>query len=182
LLNETGKAQQEWHEVNIIKDFSTVIRFAGPSINHTHSATMKPIFSILMLHGLRALALVARRQTPAPLITSDEVRHIDDVYVVRLQEGHTLDAHFDNIGVDLSRTATMFYPMRALNSYHARIDNHTIHELVRYDPGVESVCQDYYDDGEPRAFGEQGRMDIEGEQELKWKEEPKPSKSAFTRR
>ena len=132
---------------------------------------MKPIFSILMLHALRALTLVARRQTPAPLITSDEVRHIDDVYVVRLQEGHTLDAHFDNIGVDLSRTATMFYPMRALNSYHARIDNHTIHELVRYDPGVESVCQDYYDDGEPRAFDEQGRKHIEGEQELKSKEE-----------
>jgi hypothetical protein len=129
---------------------------------------MKHLFSVLMLNALSASALVARRKNPAPYITSDEVRHCDNLYIVRLQEGHTLEAHFETIGADLSQNTTLFYSMAALNSYHARLDPYTVHELVRHDPGVVSVLHDYYDDGEPRAIDGEEFEDIV-------EEEPKPS-------
>ncbi|KIM93132.1 hypothetical protein OIDMADRAFT_61917 [Oidiodendron maius Zn] len=124
---------------------------------------MKLSFSILIPHALSAFALVARRQTPAPYITSDLVRHCDNLYIVQLQEGHTLEAHFKTIGVDLSQNTTLFYLMTALNAYHARLDHYTIHELVRHDPGVLSVLHDYYDDGESRSIDGKELEDIQAE-------------------
>jgi hypothetical protein len=129
---------------------------------------MKYLFSVLMLNVLSASASVARRKKPAPYITPDKVRLCDNLYIVRLQEGHTLEAHFETIGVDLSQNATLFYPMTTLNSYHARLDPYIVHELVRHDPGVVSVLHDYYDDGRPRAIDGEEFEDI-------IKEEPKPS-------
>ena len=125
---------------------------------------MKHFFSILMLNVLDASALVARRKTPAPYIYLDQVRHCDNLYIVRLQEGHTLEAHFETIGADLSQNATLFYPLTALNSYRARLDPYTVHELVRHDPGVISVMHDFYDDGEPRVIDGEEFEDI-GEEE-----------------
>lgn len=128
---------------------------------------MKHTWCLLVLNALSAWALVARRQTLAPYITSEQVRHCDDLYVVRLQEGYTLEAHFETIGTDLSQNTTLFYPMTALNSYHARLDPYTVHELVRHDPGVVSVLHDYYDDGESRSIDGKQFEDID-------EEEPKP--------
>lgn len=113
---------------------------------------MKLFLAVLIVHALSVSALVARRKNPAPYITSGEVRHCENLCVVRLQEGYTLEAHFEAIGTDLSQNASLFYPMAALNSYHARLDPSTVHELIRYDPGVVSVLHDYYDDGEPLAI------------------------------
>lgn len=48
----------------------------------------------------------------------------------------------------------MFWPIETLNGYRARLDDYTLHELVRYDPGVESVEHDSY--GEPILEHEQG--------------------------
>ena len=42
----------------------------------------------------------------------------------------------------------MFWPIDILNGYHARLDDYILHELVRYDPGVESVEHDTYVDPE----------------------------------
>lgn len=48
----------------------------------------------------------------------------------------------------------MFWPIDTLNGYRARLDDYTLHELVRYDPGVESVEHDSY--GEPILEHERG--------------------------
>lgn len=61
----------------------------------------------------------------------------ENEYIVRLRDGHTIDSHFARIGRDLSRDAHMFWPIETLNGYRARLDDYTLHELVRYDPGVE---------------------------------------------
>jgi hypothetical protein len=41
----------------------------------------------------------------------------------------------------------MFYPIDTLGGYRARLDSHTIHELVRFDPGVKLVEHDSYGKG-----------------------------------
>lgn len=79
----------------------------------------------------------------------------ENEYIVRLRDGHTIDSHFARIGRDLSRDAHMFWPIDTLNGYRARLDDYTLHELVRYDPGVESVEHDSY--GEPILEHEQGQ-------------------------
>jgi hypothetical protein len=58
--------------------------------------------------------------------------------------------------------------MTFVNSYHARLDPYTVHELVRHDPGVISVMRDFYHDEEPIAVDGEESEDIQ-------KEEPKPS-------
>lgn len=113
---------------------------------------MKNLYSIFLVSILSVSAVAARRKTAAPYITSSEVRHCEILYVVQLQEGYSIEDHFETIDLDLSQNTTTFYPMIALNSYRARLDSYIIHRLVRYDPGVVSVLHDYYDDGEPRAF------------------------------
>lgn len=38
----------------------------------------------------------------------------------------------------------MFYPLEVLGGYRARLDDYTVHNLVRFDPGVEHVEHSYY--------------------------------------
>lgn len=46
---------------------------------------------------------------------------------------------FDRIGKNLSQSAPLFYNLRSLGCYRAQLDHFTLHELVRYDPGVRYV-------------------------------------------
>lgn len=59
-----------------------------------------------------------------------------------LHDGHTVDTHFAQIGIDLSKTASFYFPLATINSYRAKLDNDTVHLLVRYDPGVKLVLHD----------------------------------------
>lgn len=61
-----------------------------------------------------------------------------------LHERHTINDHFNQIGVNLSETIPNFAPISAINGYRARLDNHTVHNLVRLDPGVKLVEHDYH--------------------------------------
>lgn len=56
-----------------------------------------------------------------------------------LRPDHTIDAHFDLIGIDLSKNASFFSLLKNINSYHAKLDSDTVHMLVRYNPGVKLV-------------------------------------------
>ena len=47
--------------------------------------------------------------------------------------------------------------MDRLNAYNIELDNHTIHELVRYDPGVEIVEHNVYVERQPFTFPEDSR-------------------------
>ncbi|KAF2232588.1 subtilisin-like protein [Viridothelium virens] len=74
-------------------------------------------------------------------------RHQDlvpDSYIVRLIKNYTLASHFARCGVDLSRTSHDFEEIPILRSYRARLDNFTVNQLVRTDPGVEYVEHDFY--------------------------------------
>lgn len=55
---------------------------------------------------------------------------------------HTTD--FAHIGVNLSQTTSIFHPLQILTGYRARLDSFTLHELVRYDPGVKYVEHSCY--------------------------------------
>lgn len=56
--------------------------------------------------------------------------------------------------MNLEQSASMFYPIHTLGGYRARLSSHTIHELVRFDPGVKVVEHDAY--GEPIIEYESG--------------------------
>jgi hypothetical protein len=43
----------------------------------------------------------------------------------------------------------MFYYMNLLNGYHAELSSQTVHDLVRYDPGVRLVEHDHYTAADP---------------------------------
>jgi hypothetical protein len=67
---------------------------------------------------------------------------VDNSYIVALHRNHTFEAHFDFIGLNLSETASSFIPIEIVNSYIAVLDNHTVHDLIRHDPGVRYVEHD----------------------------------------
>jgi hypothetical protein len=72
----------------------------------------------------------------------DPAHRIDDEYGVLLQDNHTLNDHFNFIGMNLEQTAPMFHWIRSINGYRAKLDRDTVHNLIRHDPGVLSVEED----------------------------------------
>ncbi|KAF2112642.1 peptidase S8/S53 domain-containing protein [Lophiotrema nucula] len=63
--------------------------------------------------------------------------------MVKLHEHHTLEAHFEHIGINLSATNLgLFEYHKTLHFYSVRIDEVTVHELIRHDPGVKFVEHD----------------------------------------
>jgi hypothetical protein len=64
---------------------------------------------------------------------------IPDSYGVLFRETYTLEEHFAFIGQNLSESARCFDHIRLINAYHVYLDNYTLHEIVRRDPGVELV-------------------------------------------
>ncbi|PVH93138.1 hypothetical protein DM02DRAFT_249177 [Periconia macrospinosa] len=93
------------------------------------------------------LTLAARRVAPAVYHrdTGPERTLIKDQYAVKLHDHHTLQAHFKHIGVNLSESNLgRFEYHEGLNFYVVRIDERTMHELIRYDPGVKYVQHDAF--------------------------------------
>jgi hypothetical protein len=60
---------------------------------------------------------------------------VEQDYMVKLHDHHTLDAHFEHIGVNLSAKNLGFFEYHEiLHLYGVRVDEATIHDLVRSDP------------------------------------------------
>jgi hypothetical protein len=83
--------------------------------------------------------LAPRSENPANYIVPGGSRLVPDEFVVKLRDGHTLEDHFENIGLNISKVAQMFSPMELINSYRCRIDSNIMHDLIRHDPGVQHV-------------------------------------------
>lgn len=64
---------------------------------------------------------------------------IQDSYTVELEEGYSLKAHYEFLGFDLSAKAEEFHYMSRLHMYRLEVDASTMHELIRFDPGVRRV-------------------------------------------
>ena len=57
-----------------------------------------------------------------------------------LHKSHTLEAHFELIGMNLSESVAEFEFMPTLKLYYIKTDNHSImHDMIRYDPGVLGI-------------------------------------------
>jgi hypothetical protein len=67
---------------------------------------------------------------------------IEGSYSVKLRPGYTLEEHFKFVGYNLSTQATMFDYMKSINTYRLNIDENTMHNIIRYDHGVQRIFQD----------------------------------------
>lgn len=77
----------------------------------------------------------------APLLNADLENRSPDQYGVALKEGYTLEQHSLKIGKNVTQFPG-FFELQALHGYVAQIDNDTLNNLVRLDPGVEQVKHD----------------------------------------
>jgi len=106
---------------------------------------MKLLLTLLLL-GSNSASLALRSERSAPYILPRNAPLIPDQYVVMLQDNHTIEDHFLNIGLNLSKVSQMFFPMNLINAYRCRLQSSIIHSLVRRDPGVKHVEHDHYID------------------------------------
>jgi len=75
----------------------------------------------------------------SPTAPNDD-HDILELYTIHFNEDHTLELHNAYVGYNLSSSfSSDFHFLPWLPGYTARLDNHTIHELVRRDPGVSFV-------------------------------------------
>jgi len=94
---------------------------------------------------LNTSASVLRRENPAPFTIPEQGRLCDDFYYMQLYGNHTLEAHFQAIGVDFSQNASsQFLDMTSIGGYAAKLDSHILHHHVRFDRGVEYLLHDDY--------------------------------------
>ncbi|KAL9108784.1 MAG: hypothetical protein Q9227_006441 [Pyrenula ochraceoflavens] len=91
---------------------------------------------------LPSITTINSPKLPAPFHQPENFTLVPDEYIVKLRVGHTFDAHFFRIGLNLSETAQAFHAIKPLNAYHVRLDQKIIHELVRADPDVKYVEHD----------------------------------------
>ena len=62
-------------------------------------------------------------------------------YFIHFRPNHTLDLHQKYIGRNIS-SSKKFHLFNGLPGYFAALDNYTLHELIRRDPGVVFVEND----------------------------------------
>ncbi|KAF2231438.1 subtilisin-like protein [Viridothelium virens] len=93
---------------------------------------------------LQPIAAVEWAQQPAPYQRPEGSDLIDDNYFVRLKPGYTFDQHWTKIGMNLSQTDPDFVDLSNMNGYAAKIDNSTLHDVIRHDPGVANVEHDHW--------------------------------------
>lgn len=66
-----------------------------------------------------------------------------------------MEAHFQAIDVDLSRILSVqFHEIPIIDGYGAQFESQTLLDLVRQDPGVAYVRQNFYLDGPDTIDGE----------------------------
>ncbi|KAF2652970.1 subtilisin-like protein [Lophiostoma macrostomum CBS 122681] len=82
-----------------------------------------------------------RRATPCTYHKGGSAREplLEDQYTVELNDGYTLEEHYEFVGFNLSAAASIFSYRNYSNTYGIKIDEHTMHNIIRYDPGVDRV-------------------------------------------
>ena len=94
-----------------------------------------PFLAFLQLQIVHALVR-PRAPVRAPYHRPNEDALVLNEYGVLLREGYTYPQHFEFIGMHLAQNASMYHELTSINGYRARLDEYTVHELIRYDPGV----------------------------------------------
>lgn len=64
--------------------------------------------------------------------------------MIKLHEDHTIAAHFDFIGQNLTHTAENFAYLEIINAYRITVGPDILHSRIRLDPGVQRVTHDRY--------------------------------------
>ncbi|KAF2247402.1 hypothetical protein BU26DRAFT_566386 [Trematosphaeria pertusa] len=103
---------------------------------------MKALLPLVAFGTTLSSALPSQeRSTPCPYHKGGTAREplLKDEYTVELNPGYTLEEHYDFIGFDLSAKAKKFDVKNRLNMYGVKIDEDTMHNIIRYDPGVLRV-------------------------------------------
>ena len=105
-----------------------------------------------MLIGLLAKSTIAtptfsntNRTGLAPYTyQSNSSELVPNSYIVKLKDGHTLQAHFQFIGANISFTGHDYSKLDILPGYSIDTNKSVIDNLVRRDPGVEWVEHNSY--------------------------------------
>lgn len=103
---------------------------------------MKGFLPLVIISATLSSALPSqKRSTPCPYQKGGTAREplLKDEYTVELNPNYTLEEHYDFIGFNLSTKAEKFHSMKALNMYRIKTDKDTMHNIIRYDPGVLQV-------------------------------------------
>ena len=102
------------------------------------------IIFVSALSPLAAGFALPKRTDKAPYLRDENwpLGLIEDSFLVMLRPGHTTTDHFKHIGQNLSETADDFGRIDSINGYRVQIDPHTMHNIIRNDPGVLLVEQD----------------------------------------
>jgi len=95
-----------------------------------------------IINALQVSEWIAPKVPQAPYHRSGS-NLIEDTYLVRFRKGHTLEDHYKFLGRNISENATLFKNLPIIGGYHARLDAYTVHDLIRYDPGVSLVYHDH---------------------------------------
>lgn len=97
-----------------------------------------------LLGAVHISALVTPRASQQAIYIQPGQDLVKDTYIVTLYNNYTLEEHFTFIGKDLSQSSKKFFSLPGIDAYLADIDEYTLHELIRYDPGVRRVDHDHY--------------------------------------
>ena len=103
---------------------------------------MKALLPLVAIGATLSSALPSqKRSTPCPYHKGGTAREplLKDEYTVELNPGYTLKEHYDFIGFDLSAKGEKFNVKNRLNMYGVKIDEDTMHNIIRYDLGVLRV-------------------------------------------
>jgi hypothetical protein len=107
---------------------------------YRHNALMAILFFLViaLLTTFRLLGRIEQRSSRPGQAAYHKTgpNLVPDTYFVAFHSNHTLQAHFDYLGRNLSETASRFNYVPGLGGYYAVLDSYTLHEEIRYDPGV----------------------------------------------
>jgi hypothetical protein len=97
-----------------------------------------------LILGLTSLQLTNAKPVTVDLALyypATTASHVDDAYIVQLHANHTLEAHFEHIGLSTSLRIRErnFASLGIINAYAAQLNDTQVHDLIRRDPGVKYV-------------------------------------------
>ncbi|KAL9111316.1 MAG: hypothetical protein Q9227_004193 [Pyrenula ochraceoflavens] len=101
---------------------------------------MRRLALYFLLDILLLSVFVASREEPAPFYQPGEYDLVPNEYIVILHQNHTLQAHFSQVGINLSNTSG-FMEIEIIHGYLAHLEDATVQSLIRFDPGVILVEQ-----------------------------------------
>ncbi|KAF2191787.1 subtilisin-like protein [Zopfia rhizophila CBS 207.26] len=104
---------------------------------------MQHTSALLLALGQLAASTATTRPCPYHRINNNPYEPLlANEYIVKLNESHSLEAHFNFLGRNLSENAADgdFDFMRIFHGYFVRIDDSVLHNYIRHDPGVLYRC------------------------------------------